>query len=381
MDEDPGMKHSCTPSQIAAFRLTRHHFTGRRPADLVAVARNVCGIQAQVMSAAQMALWARAHDVTKEDIHSARLQSRTLVRTSCMRQTLHLIPGADFSIYISALKRSRCTALMRVMSRFGITRKDVEGLNEAVVGALGGGPLTQGELIERVAPVVGKNMRAWMERVWGVTVFRPALVDGLICYGPDRGREVTFVRVDQWMAGQKAVPEGEAKQVLFRRYLGTYGPATLQDFSRWAGIPMAEARPVRESLEDELVEVPLGDKSGVLLRKDRDALANSRLGEEHLRLLPGFDPYLLGHAEKDHLVESSHYKRVYRNQGWISPVVLHNGRVIGVWSSTRRGKRPSLAVELFGKSSKKIRGEIENEAASLGAFLRTQWDISFTQGA
>ena len=209
---------------------------------------NVCGIQSQVMAAAQMAFWARMHGLTRADIRSALWKSRTLVKTSCMRQTLHLLPAADFSIYINALRRSRVEALRRIMSKFGITQKEFDGMNEAVMEALGAGPMTQGELADQIASKVGKNVRTWMEHVW--SVFRPAIVEGLICYGPDRGQEVTFVRVDQWLPRQREVSAQEAQQVLLRRYLSAYGPATLQDFSRWTGIPMKEARAVGESLEE-----------------------------------------------------------------------------------------------------------------------------------
>jgi len=371
------MKHFLERSQISAFRLTRHHFVDKNLADLTTVCRNVCGIQSQVMAAAQMAFWARMHGLTRADIHSALWKSRTLVKTSCMRQTLHLLPAADFSIYINALRRSRVEALRRIMSKFGITQKEFDGMNEAVMEALGAGPMTQGELADQIASKVGKNVRTWMEHVW--SVFKPAIVEGLICYGPDRGQEVTFVRVDQWLPRQREVSAQEAQQVLLRRYLSAYGPATLQDFSRWTGIPMKEARAVWESLEEKLVEVCVEDGKGWILREDYQKLAKSHLGDQILRLLPSFDPYMLGHVDKNHLVDSPYYKRVYRNAGWISPVVLLNGRVIGIWSNRRRGNRLSLEIQPFENLSKSIHRKIQEEAASLGDFLETSWEIKFSR--
>ncbi len=106
-------------------------------------------------------------------------------------------------------------ALRRIMSRFGITQNEADGMTGAVVEALRAGLMTQRELTEQIKSKVGKKARKWMELVW--SVFRPALVEGLICYGPDRGQEVTFVRVDQWLPKQKEVDEQEAKQALLRR--------------------------------------------------------------------------------------------------------------------------------------------------------------------
>lgn len=375
------MRNSFTRAQISAFRLTRHHLVERNQSDLTAVCQSVCGIQSQVMAAAQMALWARLHSLTRADIHSALYKSRTLVKTSCMRQTLHLIPAIDFPIYLNALKKSRVEALLKIMSKFGITQTDVGGMNETILEALKAGPKTQRELTAHIRSKVGKRVRAWMERVW--SVFRPAIVEGLICYGPDHGRQVTFVRVDQWLPKLKEIPEQAAQQVLLRRYLSAYGPATLQDFSKWSGIPMnavracRPARAVWQSLGEELVEVHVEDQRGWVLCKDAQRLSKSHLARPHLRLLPSFDPYVLGHVEKNSLLDPRHYKRVYRHAGWISPIVLLNGRVVGLWAYTRRGKRLFVSIEPLGRFSKMIKEKIEEEVLSLGCFLETSWEINF----
>jgi hypothetical protein len=258
-----------------------------------------------------------------------------------------------------------------MMSKYGqgITPKEIYALNEMIIDALRDGPMTQRELAEHLKAKVGKKMRTYMKLAWSIQTFRSALVEGLICFGPERDNKATFVRVDQWLPKHKEVPEQQAKQILLRRYLRAYDPATLRDFSKWSGIPSQEANEVWVSMKDELVEVTIEDVKAFILRKDYDQLANSVLDDQVLRLLPHFDPYMLGHAEKDHLVNANHYKRIYSNQGWISPVVLLNGRVIGAWSYKRGGKRWSLEIEPFEKFSRSIRDKIGEEAASLGNFL------------
>src|SRR2546427_10353393 len=88
-------------SQVSAFRLKRHHLASKSQADLAKVARDVCGVQAQGMSAAEIALWTRNHDLTAAAIHSALGKYRGLVETPCMRGTLHLLTAADFPGYIN----------------------------------------------------------------------------------------------------------------------------------------------------------------------------------------------------------------------------------------------------------------------------------------
>ncbi len=378
MSEGKQSEHSLTRPQVSAFRLRRHHFLDQHQADLSTVSRDVCGIQSQVMSAAEMAFWARMHDLTRADIHSALWKSRTLVKTSCMRGTLHLLPATDFPIYITALKSSRARQTLQIMSRYGVTQKEARGVVEAVVEALRVGPMTRRKLTERILSlkILGKKAKAWFERSWWGVV-RQAVVEGLICYGPGRGQEVTLVRVDQWLPEQREISESDARQILLRRYLRTYGPATLQDFSKWTGCSMPEVRAVWELLKEELAGIYTEGKKGFILREDYDELTKSYLGGQIVRLLPTFDPYMLGHADKNELVASSYYKRVYRKAGWISPVVLLSGRVAGTWSYAGRGKRLSLNIAPLENFSKTIRTKIEEEAASLGRFLQTLVEIRF----
>jgi len=214
------MKCAVAKAQISAFRLKRHRFVDRNQSDLTKVCEDVCGIQSQVMSAAEIALWTRTHGLTRADIHSALWKSRTLVKTSCMRGTLHILSAADFPIYINALKSSRGRETLRIMARHGVTQKEACGVMEIMVEALADGPMTRCQLTERILSlkILGKKAKFWFEQSWWGVV-RQAIVEGLISYAPGRDQQVTLVRVDQWLPKQREVSELEAKQILLRRYL------------------------------------------------------------------------------------------------------------------------------------------------------------------
>jgi hypothetical protein len=99
------------------------------------------------------------------------------------------------------------------------------------------------------------------------------------------------------------------------------------------------------------------------------ALTSSELDPDALTLLGAFDSFLLAHATKEHLVDVRFYQRVYRPQGWISPVVLRGGTIIGVWFPETTGKTTILGVELFGRATPAIRRAIEREAEQMSTFL------------
>src|ERR1700692_4547863 len=293
-------------SAISRFRLRRHHLLDEPATDAVTICRDVCGVQAQVISSAYLQLWARNHSLPRGEIETALWQSRTLVKTSLLRQTLHLIPAEEFSLYIAALKPSRMAAVLRLMSKFGIDREEAQALTVLIMDALSAGPLGRPAITAAVRPKVSKRVRSWMENVWSIV--RVPVAEGLICYGRGESKEVSFIRVDRWLPDLKSKPisESEAQRILFRKYLRAYGPATLTDFSHWSGIPMSEVKPIYTLVEPELVEIPGARKCSFLLREDVAVLSRSSETRSCIRLLPSFDTYLLAHRAKDHLLSTKH---------------------------------------------------------------------------
>jgi len=364
---------------VASFRLRRHHLLedSAQKQDAVTICRDMCGVQAQIMSAAYLQLWTRNHAITRPEIDSALWKTRTLVKTSLMRQTLHLIPTDEFPLYIAALRPSRFAQAMRIMERCGITRDESEALIALIMETLSAGPLSRPAIAAAIRPKASKQVRFWMENSWSLV--RLPVAEGLICYGRGEGNEIVFIRTDHWLPKLKLklMPTTEAQCALLRKYLRAYGPATLTDFSHWAGIPLRGLKPLPALLESELAEAPGGKKNRLLLREDVAALTGRRSANPSIRLLPNFDSYLLAHREKDHLLSAQHYKRVYRNQGWISPVVLINGVITGVWSHKVHGKRLLVNVEPFGKLTKTERAGIEREAESLALYHDASLELKF----
>ncbi len=358
-------------AQINSFRLQRHHLLDPKGKDMVAICRDVCGVQAQIMSAAHLQLWARNPALTREAIEDALWKKRSLVKTSLMRQTLHLIPSDEFSLYIEATKRSRIAAVLRIMARFKITAEEAHDFSSVIVDALASGPLGRAAIIAAVQPKASKRMRAWMEKVWSIV--RIPVAEGRICYGAGEGNQTTFIRTDQWLPKFKPVEEHAAKLALLSRYLRAFGPATLKDFIHWSGISSAEAQKLLPLPENKFAEVA----GGLLLREDVSALQSASSSEGSVHLLPYFDIYLLAHATKEHLLNLQHYKRVYRNQGWISPVLLIDGKITGVWGYELSRQRINIQVEPFARIDSGARAQIQLRARALGEFFQRTPSLSF----
>src|SRR3954466_4233329 len=210
-------------------------------------------------------------------------------------------------------------------------------------------------------------MGAWLDHGW--CAVRPAVVAGGIVYGPPRGAEATFVRVDRWLGRQPDITVEAARAELLRRFLRAFGPATAHDFAKWSGLRVTDTRTAMAALAPELTPVSVAGGTGWILSADDDALTRGKLDADAVRLLGPFDPFLLAHATKEHLVDARDYKRVYRAQGWISAVVVRGGTIVGTWTQTTEGKRITVGVDLFRREPAAVRRAIEDEVVALSAFF------------
>lgn len=371
---------SFSRAQAAAFRLSRHHLIHRAPLkSLTEVVGDICGVQAQLMSAAELALWTRIKDIEQEDVANALWKKRSLVKTWCMRGAAHLLAALDLPIYVGGLM---CRGLRREhewISKYGISEAEMDAMVKAIVEALSSDALTRKELTKEVVARVGTKAKRWVEHSWGGIV-KQASLQGLVVFGPNIGQQITFVTRDKWLPQVKDLPVEEAEEMLLRRYLHGYGHAGLADFAAWAGMTVADAMPVRKRVGAEIVEVKIEGKVGLVLREDLEALQNAVVsGNEgdSVRLLPSFDCYMLGHKEKSHIVDKAHYKRIYRKAGWLSPTLLVNGSAEGVWGYKKKGKCLHITIEPFSKIAKNVKKRIEEEATDLARFYNIAYKLVF----
>lgn len=379
---------SVSPEQVAAFRLARHHLDRRAPASVLAqVAGDMVGAQAQVMSAAFMSLWTRTRDVRVDDVERALWQDRTLVKAWCMRGSLHIIPSEEFAVFVRGSGR-REARTADYLARAGIPIEPINRIVNAIPTVLDY-PLTRREIADRLSDDFKIKRKQKAGRGWGGPsdaegfevggeilsvhwLVSVACMRGLVCFGPMRGNEATFVRPDRWLLDWRDQPPEEAETELLRRYLRANGPATVKDFALWTYVKAADAREIWGRLAKELVPVNVDGRPGWLLRDDLSSIERADLERPSVRLLPFFDSFLLALKDKKHLVDAAHYKRVYRPQGWVSPVVLVDGRVAGVWSHERHGPRLSVRVVAFRPFRSDVQRRVRTEVADLGRFLRAK---------
>ena len=340
---------------------------------MLAVASRICGLHAQVMSSAELSVWARVEDLGRYEIQSALWRDRALVKTWAMRGTLHLLPAHEFPLWQAALSTSpRYLRAAAWQKYFGITLEDLDRLTETIGRALDSRVMTREELASEIERLTGSSALASKiaDSSWG-TVLKPAAFAGRLCFGPSLGQRVRFTNPNTWLDPlPDPVDPKTATAAVARRFLAAYGPATCHDLARWwNGGGVSIAKQWIDSLGDEATPVELeGVKAWMLAADARDA--REFPGMRSVCLLPGFDPYVVAascHAEQ--LLPTGLRRRVYRPQGWISPVLLVNGRMEGTWKHEMKGNHLEVVIQPFVRVPFWAHRAAEHEAERLAAFF------------
>ena len=361
--------------QALAWRMERqlvHPVGDLSVADTV---RRMCGVQSQVASSAELAVRVRRRSSRAGEVTRA-LAKGDLIKTWAMRGTLHLLTPEDAGIYLSLLAAGRSWETPAWQKYFGVGPKEIEALRVAAREALDGRALTREELAAAVTRKrglghIGKELAS----SWG-TLLKPLAWQGDLALGPSQGNRVTFVRPDQASARWGGLPEpDDAAPAAILAYLSAYGPATVEGFSSFISRGRVSKRSLKAwfaALGDRVAPVEVDGEPTYVRTDDLEELAAAK-PTNAVRLLPGFDQWVLGPGTDDpRIVSPARRPAVSRQAGWISPVVLLGGVVAGTWELDG----PTARIGWFREAGKPSKDSLATEAARLGAIVGRDLDVA-----
>jgi len=353
-------------------RLARSHLTTLAPkARLVDVVRDVCGLQAQLLSAAELAISARVAGATQESVRDALWVKKTLVRAWTVRGTIHVIPADDLPLWMAALGTRRYWESKEWLEREQLTAKEAGAIFETVHGALEEKGSTRAQIADAVVTRLGTKFRPKITSGWG-NLLAPLMYMGKMCFGPSVGPNVTFVRADRWVRTWPRIDPEEARRELLLRFLRAYGPTTLDGMARWFGMKPAALLPLLRSLEPEPAAVTIEGRKAWMLARERNA---PQRRAPQVRLLAQYDCYVIGSHPRETIVDETARTRIrsYKRGQWEGvvgvPVFLVDGIVRGVWERRERGGRIEIGVQSAGKVSSAQRQALEAEVMRIGGFF------------
>jgi hypothetical protein len=336
-----------------------------RPAGLgaAAIVRALLAVQAQDGRAARLALRARSGGgLTAAAVDAALAQERSLVVGWLGRGTLHLVAREDYAWLLGLTAPGRAAGGERRLAQEGVGPGDAERAVAIVERALAeDGPLTRAELAARIAAA---GIRAEGQATPHLLAL--AARRGVAVLGPVRDGERAFALARDWLGAVPALSlQGDARDralaELARRYLTGHGPATEADLAAWAGLPLRDARAGLRAIGTGLAEAG----AGLVDLAARAAPPPAALAP---RLLPAFDPWLLGWKDCSFAVPDAHARRVHPGGGIVRAVATADGVAVGTWTARRRGDGVTVDIEPFGPLPARVVRAFETEAVDVARF-------------
>jgi len=286
------------------------------------------------------------------------ISTKRAVRIPAMRRSIFMVPTERADVIYSATRLPE-DVYRQILKRAGVGDKRYADLKRDILLAAGF-PKSTDEIRDAIASPpndLGPVLRYLCAQGDLLRIKSSSIRSNVMTYAATRvwlGRDLKLL--DQyasveWLAGA---------------YLTAFGPASVDDFAWWTGLPAARAS---EAL-DTIQTVDVGE--GLLLHaRDERPFFQTRPHTGRVNLLPKSDCYTMGYAQdsRARFVHPSLLERVYDRSGDGQPMVLVEGEVQGTWSIRFTKAKAALTLSMFDRPGAKLRAALEDEAMMVGTFL------------
>src|SRR5437868_3119213 len=356
-----------TDRELNRALLARQLLLERRKVGIVDAIERLGGLQAQWAPSPYVALWSRLVAFERDQL-TRPIERGQIVKATLMRATLHLMSAREYPAY----------SLATMEGRFGAWRPpggpaldDLRDVHASVLKFAAKTPRTRDEIRDHIAAHLPKSavnderMRNWL--LWAAIA-----TSGLIWEaGGARWEHRQLARHVAPPARLRQLPRPEAAyDLVVRRHLGAFGPATVADIATWSSVRVPNIRAALGRMTDLR---HFTDERGRDLIDLASAPRPSAGLPAPVRFLARFDAAILGHAapERTRILPEAFRKQViFSAEVWTTFLV--DGFVAGRWTIAVRPKEAVLELRPFKPLARADRAALVEEGEKLVRFYAPQ---------
>lgn len=358
-------------SDFLARRLLNQRLLGSRlrsPAEVVAW---LGAVQAQDYPGAKWAIGLRGAGITDADVERA-FDRAEILRTHVLRPTWHFVTSADIRWMLALTGprvRAACASRFREL---GLEGRTLPRATTTLERALRDGRhLTRAE----VAAVL-QRARIGTDGQRLVYLLLSAELDGVVCSGPRRGKQLTYALLDDRAPSAAPVDPEEALALLTLRYFASHGPATLRDYAWWSGLTMRDTKNGIALVGSALERVERGDTTHWFVPSSSRARSERRLA----LLLPNWDEYVIAYTDRRALLDGYTTNTSDTRQTVFSHTLIVDGRIAGTWRRSLNGSSARVDVLPGRRMSAVTIRAIRSAADRFGDFLGVEKVTTLVHG-
>jgi hypothetical protein len=359
------LRHLVNTDVILSQRLNNQLLVNSTCREPEAVVARLGAMQAQEYAMARWAIGLRLIDATDAAVEAAFNDGRIL-RTHVLRPTWHFVAPSDIR-WLLALTAPRVRQSMAFNDRkFEVDGPLLRRSHAVFKKALrGGNQLTRAELQSALS-----RTKITADGTRLAHVVAHAELDALICSGPRRDRQFTYMLMDERVPATKALTREAALAELSRRYFATRSPATVQDFSWWSGLTLKDARAGVTMLGPGFAKEIIAGREYVLLTNSNATASGKKIS--FTALLPDYDEYGIAYEDRRALCslpgKNADTAITARDMAY-NRMIIVDGRIAGSWKRTEQKGEFAIETSFFSPPTKAALRTLKKAAERYSAFI------------
>jgi hypothetical protein len=355
-----------TISDILCYRLNNQQISATlfsKPQEMVSW---MGALQAQDYSMAKWALGCRLPGSTDRQIEKD-FQEGKILRTHVLRPTWHFVDPRDVRWMLELTAPGIRAFARNHYANLGIDSRLLKRSKRILEKAL-----------DSTGGMARNELKKWFVRAKIDTadarfgfLLLDAELDGLICSAGRRGNQFAYGLLEQIVAPSKSLTADESLAELTKRYFTSHGPALMQDFAWWSGLPLTE---IKKGLAM--------NGSGLISEKRMDqtywsssSAANQVKPLKGAYFLPGFDEYFIGYKDRSVLTDPAFAKKIMGVNGIFRPTLIRNGKITGLWKRAENKSGWEIELETFSPVSRSSFNLLSAAANNYFGFLEVNGSL------
>ncbi len=323
-------------------------------------------MQAQDYNMAKWAIGLRVPGTTDAIIEDA-FNKGEILRTHVLRPTWHFVSADDIYWMLELTAPHMNRAMKGRHKALGLDEKIFAKSNSIIRKVLEPGKhLTRSEIMSEL----NKN-KIETHDLKSIHLMFHAELNGIICSGIMRGKEHTYAMLEKRVKKVKSITREEALAKLAERYFTSHGPATLEDFTWWSGLNITESRKALEMVKERFISATINSKTYLF----SDSISASQKDKPSFHLLPAFDEYIISYKDRSAAIQMEHQPKAFSTNGIFWPMIIMNGKVIGLWKRNIQKDKVITEAQFFKKASHLAISSFKKESKKYGKFLDKKVEI------
>lgn len=336
------------------------------------VVRWMTAVQAQDYRGSLWAIGLRlASASARETTVRKAIADRKIVRTWPMRGTLHWVAAADVRWMLRLLTPRVIKGSAGRYRQLELDAAVFDKSSKIIEKALAGGKAIERQELYGLLEKGG--IRTNDQR--GVHILGHLAMSGLICQGLPLDNQPVFVLLEDWLPSFEIPDQEKCFANLASRYFKSHGPATVYDFSVWAGIKVSDARKALEMVQADFEQATI--EGSTYWFAELKETVDFKAGGESIYLLPAFDEILCGYKDRSPILDSADVKSAILKNGIIRPVLVAGNKAVGAWKRTIKKEKAIVEAFPFETLNHGYKKMLTEKARELGKFLDKEVSLIF----